>query len=311
MRRRDVGAAVVVTAIWGVNFSVIKLGLQHVDPFVLAALRFLLCAVPAVFFVKKPDVPLRLLAGYGLLFGVGLWGVVNLSIVAGLSAGIASLLLQFSALFTLLLGALVFRESVTRWQWTGLVVAGVGLLSAVLITDGSVTYLGVLLVLAAAVSWSAANVVIKKANPARVLAFLLWSSLFSPLPLLALDVVFHGIGGLRALPAQLDGTTVSSILFQAYPVTIVGYSVWNSLLKRYPVSAVAPLSLLVPAFGLVSSVLIFHEAVPAAKATALALIVGGVVVGLYGPRVLAVIAVLARGDAEPLVAPEPETESRL
>ena len=156
-------------------------------------------------------------------------------------------------------------------------------------------YLGVLLVLAAAVSWSAANIVIKKAHPDRVLAFLLWSSLFSPLPLLVLDVAFHGFGGLRALPAQLDGRTISSILFQVYPVTMFGYSVWNSLLKRYPVSAVAPLSLLVPVFGLAGSVLIFHEAVPAAKITALALIVGGVVVGLYGPRVLAVTAVLAAG----------------
>lgn len=309
MKRRDIGAAVLVTAVWGVNFSVIKLGLQNVDPFVLAALRFLLCAVPAVFFVKRPDVPFRFLAGYGLLFGVALWGVVNLSIVAGLSAGIASLLLQFSALFTLLLGALVFRESITPWQWGGLAIASAGLLSAVLITDGSVTYLGVVLVLAAAVSWSAANVVMKKAHPDRVLAFLLWSSLFAPVPLLALDVAFHGFEGLGALPAQLDLMTISSILFQVYPVTIFGYWVWNSLLKRYPVSAVAPLSLLVPVFGLAGSMLIFHEAVPAAKITTLALILGGVVVGLYGPRVLAAAGVRARRDEQAFAAPESELES--
>lgn len=289
VKGRDLGAAVLITAIWGVNFSVIKLGLQNVDPFVLAALRFALGAVPAVFFIKRPAVPLHFLAGYGLLFGVGLWGVVNLSIVAGLSAGIASLLLQISALFTLILGAIVFRESVTGWQWGGLAVAGVGLLSTALITDGSVTPLGVVLILLAAASWSVANIVMKQAQPDRVLAFLLWSSLFAPLPLLALDVAFHGFAGLRALPGQLDGMTILSILFQVYPVTILGYWVWNSLLKRYPVSAVAPLSLLVPVFGLAGSVLIFHEAVPTAKIIALALIVGGVVVGLYGPRVLAAI----------------------
>jgi O-acetylserine/cysteine efflux transporter len=291
MRGRDIGAAVLITAIWGVNFSVIKLGLQNVDPFVMAALRFLLCAVPAVFFIKKPAVPFHFLVVYGLLFGVGLWGVVNLSIVAGLSAGIASLLLQISALFTLILGAIVFRESITPWQWGGLAIAGVGLLSTVLITDGSVTPLGVVLVLIAAMSWSVANIVMKKAHPEHVLAFLLWSSLFAPVPLLALDVTFHGLDGLRALPGQLDGMTILSILFQVYPVTILGYWVWNSLLKRYPVSAVAPLSLLVPVFGLAGSMLIFHEAVPAAKIIALALVVGGVVVGLYGPRVVAAVGV--------------------
>lgn len=289
MKGRDIGAAVLVTAIWGVNFSVIKLGLHNVDPFVLAALRFLLCAIPAVFFIKRPNVPLRHLVAYGLLFGVGLWGVVNLSIVAGLSPGIASLLLQFSALFTLLLGALVFREPIARWQWAGLAIAGAGLVSAALITDGSVTALGVVLALVAATSWSVANMVIKKAHPDRVLAFVLWSSMFAPAPLLALDVAFHGLEGLRALPAQLDAVTIASILIQVYPVTIFGYWVWNSLLKRYPVSEVAPLSLLVPVFGLAGSVLIFHEAVPATKLLAVVLIVGGVAAGFYGPRLLAAV----------------------
>ncbi|MSE17952.1 EamA family transporter, partial [Pantoea agglomerans] len=101
--------AVMITAIWGVNFSVIKLGLQAVDPFILAGIRFTLCALPALFFIKKPDVPWRYLISYGLVFGIGLWGLVNLGIKTGLSAGIASLLLQFSAFFTLLLGGWVFK----------------------------------------------------------------------------------------------------------------------------------------------------------------------------------------------------------
>lgn len=94
----------------GVNFSVIKLGLQAVDPFILAGIRFTLCALPALFFIKKPDVPWRYLISYGLVFGIGLWGLVNLGIKTGLSAGIASLLLQFSAFFTLLLGGWVFKS---------------------------------------------------------------------------------------------------------------------------------------------------------------------------------------------------------
>ncbi len=96
--------AILVTAIWGVNFSVIKLGLHTIDPFILAAIRFTLSALPALFFIKKPDVPWRYLIGYGLIFGIGLWGLVNLGIKTGLSAGIASLALQFSAFFYLIAG---------------------------------------------------------------------------------------------------------------------------------------------------------------------------------------------------------------
>lgn len=144
--------AILITAIWGVNFSVIKLGLNAVDPLILAGIRFTLCALPALFFIRKPDVKWRYIISYGLVFGIGLWGLVNLGIKTGLSAGIASLLLQFSAFFTILLGSLVFKESLNRYQIAGFTLACMGLLSIVFITDGSVTLFGTLLVLAGAIA---------------------------------------------------------------------------------------------------------------------------------------------------------------
>jgi len=276
--------AVLITAIWGVNFSVIKLGLHAVDPFLLAGIRFTLCALPAILFIKKPDVPWRYLIGYGLVFGIGLWGLVNLGIQAGLSAGIASLLLQFSAFFTLLLGSLVFRERLSRYQIAGGLIACAGLLSIFFITDGSVTISGVLLVLAGAIAWSVANIISKRAGTRQVFAFLVWSSAFAPLPLFLLDGVVNGMAGYRALHSHADSLALLSILFQAYPNTLLGYWVWNSLLKRYPVSTVAPLSLLVPVFGILGSVAIFGETLSTQKIAALLLIVTGLAVGLYGPR---------------------------
>ena len=59
MKTHHLLLAVLITAIWGINFSVIKLGLQEVDPFILAGIRFLLCALPALFFIAKPDVKWR------------------------------------------------------------------------------------------------------------------------------------------------------------------------------------------------------------------------------------------------------------
>lgn len=125
--------AILITAIWGVNFSVIKLGLNAVDPLILAGIRFTLCALPALFFIRKPDVKWRYIISYGLVFGIGLWGLVNLGIKTGLSAGIASLLVQFSAFFTILLGSLVFKESLNRYQIAGFTLACTGLLSIVLL----------------------------------------------------------------------------------------------------------------------------------------------------------------------------------
>lgn len=294
MKARHLLLAISITAIWGVNFSVIKLGLTTVDPLILAGIRFTLCTLPAIFFIPKPDVQWRYIIGYGLVFGIGLWGVVNLGIKSGLSAGIASLVLQFSAFFTILLGSWVFKETISRYQLAGMGIAFCGLLSIISIVDGTVTTAGLMLVLLGAVAWSAANVINKKARTTQVFAFLVWSSAFSPIPLFALDYAVNGSTGYSALVNQLDYRAVLSILFQVYPNTLFGYWVWNSLLKRYPVSTVAPLSLLVPVFGLLGSVMIFNEPLSFNKIVAVVLIVSGLGVGLYGQRLLS--AVLRRAD---------------
>lgn len=278
--------AVLITAIWGINFSVIKIGLATVDPFILAGLRFTLCALPAIFFIKRPRIPWRYLISYGGIFGIGLWGVVNLGIKSGLSAGIASLVLQFSALFSLILGARVFNETLTRYQVAGMIIALLGRSCILFLTDGSVTLPGLILVLCGAVAWSIANVISKLANTTEVLGFLVWSSVFSPLPLFLLDITINGSASYATFFSQITVMSVFSILFQVYPNTLFAYWIWNSLLKKYPVSTVAPLSLLVPVFGLLSSVLIFNEAVPATKALAFIFIVLGLITGLYGQRVI-------------------------
>ncbi|MEU4129925.1 EamA family transporter [Streptomyces wuyuanensis] len=298
MKTRHVLMAVTITAVWGVNFSVIKIGLASVDPFVLAGIRFTLCALPAVFFIRKPDVPWRHLIAYGLVFGVGLWGAVTLGIKAGLSSGIASLVLQVSAFVTILLGAAVFRERISRYQRAGFAIALLGLGCTAFITDGSVTAAGIALVLFGAVSWSVANIILKKSAPKDVLGFLVWSSLFSPVPLFALDLAVNGTAGYTELASHIDLAAVLSILFQAYPNTVVAYAIWNWLLKEYPVSTVAPLSLLVPVFGLLGSVAIFGEQLSATKLLCVALIVAGLVVGLYGKRVATAIAAPRRSPTE-------------
>ncbi|MGN9813467.1 EamA family transporter [Micromonospora sp. BQ11] len=284
MRARHVLLAVAVTAVWGLNFSVIKLGLARIDPFVLAGIRFTLCALPAVLLVGKPDVAWRYTAGYGLVFGVGLWGLVNLGIAAGVSPGIASLVLQTSVLFTMALGAVVLREAVTRYTYVGATVAFTGLACVTFVSDGSVGLAGLGLVVTGAAAWSVANLIVKKSGGSNMLAFLVWSSLFSPVPLFALAYLSHGWAAYTEAWHNLDVTAVAAVLFQVYPVTILGYWAWNRLLRRYPLAQVAPFSLLVPVFGLSGSVLLFHERLPFMKLVAMTLIVAGLAIGQLGQQ---------------------------
>ncbi|HDL6515468.1 TPA: EamA family transporter [Yersinia enterocolitica] len=289
MKLTDFLIALLITAIWGVNFSIIKLGLITADPLILAGIRFTLCALPAVFFIKKPDTSWRYIVGYGLLFGIGLWGSVNLGIKAGVSAGIASLVLQFGAFFTMVLGAFLFHENLSKYQYIGIIVALLGLTSIIFISGGSVTFIGLALVLCGAIVWGLVSIIIKKSDTKQVFSFLVWSSLFSPIPLFILSYLFNGPSGFTELAIHFNTTTLFSILFQVYPNTLFAYWVWNSLLTKYPVSVVAPLSLLVPIFGMLGSVMIFNESIPSGKVIAMIFIISGLIIGLYDKQLMSVL----------------------
>lgn len=278
MKTRDLLLGVLIMAVWGLNFSVIKLGLESVDPFLLAACRFFLSAVPLIFFVRKPNVSIWIIGIYGLLFGVGLWGIVTLAIQIGLSAGIASLVLQSSAFFTLVLGAYWFGDRLYTPHWVGIGLAALGLVCLIVLSPGQLPIAGLLLVLLGALSWSVSNILVKQQQPAPMFSFLVWSSLFSPLPLVWLAVLTEGYRPFEDFAGQIDGLAIFSIAFQVYVTTVFGYWSWNWLISRYPLSRVAPLSLLVPVFGLLGSAAIFDETIGYGKALSTGLILFGLVV---------------------------------
>lgn len=285
MKKIDLLVGIFVTAIWGANFSVIKLGLGSLDPFMLTSLRFALCAVPFIFFIKKPNVRLSVIASYGILFGVGLWGIVNLGIYVGLSAGLASLILQFSAFFTIILAAFTFGERISKPQIAGIAVALFGLILIMGVTGGSVSTMGVLLVICGAACWSCCNIIVRKHKPDNMLAFIVWSSVFSAIPLLVITYLVKGCQPFYDLSQTLNATATFSILFQSYITTIFGYWVWNSLLKKYPASSVAPLSLFVPVAGLMTSWIIFDEHIAAERIFAAMLILAGMAIFIYAKSI--------------------------
>lgn len=286
MKQNDFLLAVLVTFIWGVNFSVIKLGLIDLDPFILSGMRFLLCAVPLVFFIKKPEVHIKYLVSYGLLFGVGLWGIVSLGIYFGISAGMASLVLQMSAFLTVILGAILLNETIDITKKIAFAIALFGLALIISVTDGSVTTLGLILVLIAAISFSLTNIIVKIAQTKNLFSFIVWSSLFSPIPLFVLAYLTNGEIVFTNFFENLTNTAIFSILFQVYPTTLLGYWIWNTLIHKYPVSSVAPLSLLIPIFGIAGSYFIFDEKIGIIKIIASFLIILALAINTFGKKLL-------------------------
>ncbi len=282
-----IAAIVGVTAIWGFNFIVIKVGVRGVPPLFLASLRFILSSVPAVFFVKRPNVPLAKLAAYGLLLGVGEFGLLFTAIKLGAPAGLSSIIMQSQAFFTALIAAVALREKIKITSLVGMAIAGVGLAviaRAALSGDtGGLTLWPVTMVVLSAFFWAAANVVAQRMPKTDGLSLMVWSSVFSPLPLLGLSLFFER----DAIPGALSGLSGLSVGALAYLVilsTLVGYGIWNQLIMRHGAKKIAPFSMLVPLFGVTSGALALHERVSPLTAIAAACILLGLAIHIFGAR---------------------------
>jgi O-acetylserine/cysteine efflux transporter len=276
-----------VVAVWGTNFVFIRLGLDTLPPLLFAALRFTLAALPLVFFLKRPAVPWRDLALYGLFIGVGQFGLLFIAIDGLIAPGLASLVVQVQVVFTIGLAMRVTGERPTAVQYAALAlaVAGVGIILAH--TGGSTTPLGVALVVGAALGWSLGNMVQRRAGRVDMLAFVVWSSLFAIPPLFALAFLFEGGPRIAAALATAGPVVWAVVAWQSVGNTLFGYGAWGWLLARYPAASVAPMALMVPVFGMGSAALLLGEPLPAWKLGAAALIIGGLAVNLFGPRLLA------------------------
>ncbi|PAJ72738.1 hypothetical protein CJF42_19490 [Pseudoalteromonas sp. NBT06-2] len=285
MTRIHLLIAVAVACVWGFNFSVIKLGVEGMDPLILTGLRFTFAALPAVFFIKRPNVSWFVLAGYGLTFGVGVWGMLTLSIHLGVSAGMSSLILQSSAFISVLLGVLFLKEKVTVLQKIGLLISLSGLALIFTLQDGSVTLIGILFAGFASLSFSIVGLVIKKIIINDMFAFVVWSCIFAPIPLFALSLMLNGTSGYVSLINNMNYLIAFSVLFQAYPVTLFGYWLWNKLVVQYPISTMSPLTLLVPLFALLGSAIFYNEQIGMTKFLSCVCILSGIAFGLFEPLI--------------------------
>ncbi|MBS1166058.1 MAG: permease [Proteobacteria bacterium] len=271
---RHIALAVLVTAIWGFNFVVIRLGLGSVPPLLLAALRFVVAALP-VFFLVRPNVPPMRMIAIGMTLFVGQFAFLFPAMKLGMPPGLASVTLQSQAFLTILFAALALGERPKPRQLAGAGVAALGLLTIATTVGGDFTTIGLALTIASAASWAMGNVLMRGAGKPDMLAMMVWLSLVPPIPLFLLSLAIEG------WPAIVSGVTgmgligAGSVLYLALLATLVGFGLWGFLLKNHPASTVAPFSLLVPLFGTLSSWLVLGETFSPLRVAGMGLILLG------------------------------------
>jgi len=282
-----IGAAVLIAAIWGFNFIVIKVGVSAMPPLMLAALRFCFSALPAVFFVKRPAAPLKSVAAYGLLLGVGEFGFLFTAIKLGAPSGLSSILLQAQAFFTAVIAAVFLKEKLRAHNVAGMLVAAAGLGAFAFSSGGGaggMAPLPLLMIMLAALGWAGANIVARRMPGTGALSLMVWSSLFSPLPLAALSLIFEGPSAIGAAFGSLGLLTVGALAYLVLLSTLLGYGLWNHLIMRHGASRIAPFSLMVPIFGLTSAALVLGERFGLLDAAGAALVLAGLLIHAFGGR---------------------------
>lgn len=289
MGPRDTLLALVVVFVLGVSFVAIKLGLTVMSPFALCAWRFLLAAVPLVFFVRRPNVPWPLLLGYGFVIGVVQFGLLFLAISIGMPAGLSSLLIQVQVFFTVALSVLWLKERYRPAQLIGAIVSVIGLAVIGWTKMASGLGIGFLLVLGAALAWAIGNMMSKQAGKVDLLGFIAWSSLGAPVPLALLSLVFEPSGALLEPIVHPSWIAWGSLAATAYGATVFGFGIWARLLARHDAASVAPFALLIPVSGMASTAVVFGERLTLAQAMGALLVIGGLALAIVGPRLFTIV----------------------
>ncbi|PWB30453.1 O-acetylserine/cysteine exporter [Pseudomonas sp. SDI] len=286
---KDLLLALIVIVAWGVNFVVIKVGLDGLPPMLLGALRFALVAFPAVLLVKRPQLPWRWLIAYGATISLGQFAFLFEAMGNGMPPGLASLVLQSQAFFTLFFAAIFLGERLRAASLLGLAIAAAGLALIGSENGSHVPFIALILTLCAAASWAIGNIITRRFGTVDLVALVIWGGLIPPLPFFALSWFLEGPALIEASLRQINLNSILALIYLAFVATMLGYSLWSRLLSRYPAGKVAPFSLLVPVVGLSSSALLLDERLSALQCAGGLLVMLGLLVNVFGPRLRRVL----------------------
>jgi len=283
MAPKDLLLALIVIIAWGLNFVVIKVGLDGLPPMLLGALRFALVAFPAILLVKRPKLPLRWLVAYGATISLGQFAFLFEAMANGMPPGLASLVLQAQAFFTLFFAALFLGEKLRAASLLGLIVAAGGLALIGFDNSAATPFIAVLLTLCAAAMWAVGNIITRRFGNINLVGLVVWGALIPPIPFFILSWWLEGPALIEQSLLNIHLSSILSLAYLAFVATMLGYSLWSKLLSRYPAGKVAPFSLLVPVIGLASSALLLNERLSHLQWLGGALVMAGLAINVFGP----------------------------
>jgi O-acetylserine/cysteine efflux transporter len=283
MKPADVFLAVLVAVTWGFGFVASRLALDELSPELMTALRFSIAAVPCLF-VRRPNVPWTVLVAISVTLFLGQFLSQSWAIAHHVPVGLASVIVQSQALFTVAFAALAFGEIPSRVQIAGIGVAAAGLLMicGTVGFDFSVGAFAVLLI--SPISFAVGNLLLRQARDVPMFDLFAWLCLVAAIPLFALTLLVDGPEATGHALWLMSPTAVISMLFIGAISTCVAYWLWGRLLRDYTAAQVVPFALLVPFVGAAASSVVFGERFGPLRLSGMVTVVCGIAIMLLSKR---------------------------
>lgn len=285
MKLKDTLLALLVIIIWGVNFSIVKIGLEEIPPILFSALRFTIISIPAVFFIPPPKTSFWNIIGVGVFLGVLQFTLLFYAVKFHASAGLSSLILQAQVFFTIGLGIILFKEIISKIQIIGIIIAAIGFVSFFFVSNENITLMGVNLILLAAFCWAISNIIMKGIEDVNLLHFMIWVSLIPPIPLFILSF-FTETQDPVSIISTASIISWGSLIYGSYLSTLLAFSIWGFLLKKYSTATIMPFSLLIPIVAIITSNIVLRESISILQLIGGSLILIGLLFSVLGDVLL-------------------------
>jgi len=278
--------AIMVVVLWGVNFIFVSIALTEIPPLLLCAIRFLITSVPAIFFFKLPREDFKMIAIYGLVMFALQFSLLFIGMDAGMSAGMTSLIMQLQVFFSMFFAAILLGQNPRGTEIIGALISFSGIGIVAMHLDKNVTFLGFILILAAAATWGIGNLITKKLKKVNMISLIVWSSFIAFFPMMLISMIFEGLNSAQLAYQNITWLGAFSVFYIVAGSTWIGYVTWNWLVRRHPVNLIVPFTLLVPIVGLLTSALFLGEKLYTWKIVSAVLVIGGLAFNIVGNKLL-------------------------